>query len=294
MAIFAYTLDELVERCCKLLLHDWLEGTATGGTTLTVVDTSRYEDDDYFNSKNSFIYIRSGTYAGAYRRITDFAVVTGTGTITFAPAVGGDIVSGVTYSIHTTFSRDEVVEAINTAIDMVAEEAMVWVIDETTITLAADTFEYSLPTNLMYLYRVTMANSSGYFYDAPIPPDQYKIIYGSTPKIHFIQMPTDQQFEDHYYGGLWANSDFTADRKLRLEGLGSPATLSTDSATSPLSPAYIVYQAAALLHMSRVARPETDPDEHRVQSQLCQARADLERAKVVNIQLPPNSKRVRE
>jgi hypothetical protein len=293
MAIFAYTLDQLVEKTCKLLLHDWVEGTATGGSSTTVVDTSRYEDDDYFNSKNSFIYIRTGTYAGAYRRITDF-VQSATPTITFSPAVGGSIVATDTYSIHTNFSRDEVVEAINTAIDMVAEEAMVWVIDESTVTLAADTYEYDLPTSLMYLHRVTMADADGYFYDAPIPPDQYKIIYGTTPKIHFIQMPTDQQFEGHYYGQLWANSDFTADRVLRLEGLGSPATLSTDSSTSPLSPAYIIYQAAALLHESRIVRPETDPDEHRVQAQLCQTRADIERQKVVNIQLPPNSKRIRE
>jgi hypothetical protein len=292
MAIFSYTLDELVEKCCKLLLHDWIEGTATGGNSVTLVDTSRPEDNDYFNSRNSYIYIRSGTYAGAYRRITDYDSTTWT--ITFTPAVGGNIVSGVTYSIHTDFTRDEVVEAINTAIDMVAEEAMVWVIDESTITLVADTYEYSLPTSLMYLHRVTMADADGYFYDAPIPPDQYKIIYGSTPKIHFIQMPADMQFDEHYYGELWANSDFTAGRVLRLEGLGSPATLSTDSSTCPLSPAYVIYQAAALLHESRIARPETDPDEHRVQSQLCQARADLERAKVVNIQLPPGSKRIRE
>ena len=293
MAIYSETRDELVERICKLLLNDWLEGTATGGSTTTVVDTSRLEDDDYFNSKNSEVYIRTGVYAGSNRKITDF-VGGSTNTITFAPAVGDAIIATDTYSIHTEFKRDEVVEAINLAIDMVAEEAMVWVIDETTVTLVANTFEYNLPTSLMFLHRVTMADSDGYFYDAPIPPDQYKIIHGSTPKIHFIQMPPDQQFDGHYYGELWAKTDLTADRALRLEGLGSPDTLSTDTSTCPISPAYVCFQAAAILHMSRTRSTEQDPDDHRIQGQICQARADIERGKIVKMQLPVNSKRIRE
>lgn len=294
MAIYATTLDGLVERTCKLAINDWLEGTATGGSSTTLADTSRTEVDDYFNSLDyAEIYIRTGTYAGSTRQITDF--VDGvTPTITFAPAVGGNIIATDTYSIHTKFKRDKVVEAINLAIDMIAEEAMVWVIDETTITLVAGTYEYALPTSLMFLSRVTMADSDGYFYDAPIPPDQYKIIYGATPKVHFIRMPDDQQHEGHYYGELWASSDLTATRKLRVEGLGSPATLSTDSSTCPISPAYIVYQAGAILHGSKIRRAENDPDEHRVQYQFCQARANEERARIVPIQLPPNSKRVRE
>ncbi len=293
MAIFSNTLDALVEKCCKLLLHDWWEGIATGGSATTVVDSSRAEVEDYFNSlPYAEVYIRSGTYAGSTKKVTDF--VNSSGTITFSPALAGAIVSTDTYSIHSKFKREEVVEAINTAIDMVAEEAMVWVNDETTITLVAATYEYSLPTNFMFLYRVTMADSNGKFYDVPIPSDQYKIIPSATPKIHFIQMPIDQQHEGHYYGELWANSDLTASRKLRLEGLGSPAILSTDSSVCSISPAYVIYQAAALLHESRISRADSDPEEHAGQFKLCQARADLERARVVSIQLPPNSKRIRE
>jgi len=187
-----------------------------------------------------------------------------------------------------------VVSAINLAIDRVAEEALFWKIDETSITLVADTFEYDLPTDFMFLHRVTMANADGYFYDAPIPSDQYKIIYGATPKIHFIQFPADLKYEGHEYGRLWANTGLVAGRLLRLEGLGSAATLSTDAATCPIDPNYIIYQAAATLFLSRSRGTESDPDDNWKKGTGCQTIANQERERIVSVQLPPDSKRVRE
>lgn len=292
MALFAYTLDQLVEQCAKLLLHDFTEGTATGGSGVTLEDTSRLEVDDFFNSKGSYIYIRSGTYAGSLRKITNFAN-TG-GIITFSPTLAGNIVSGVTYSIHTDYSRDEVVDAINLAIDMVAEEAHIWKIDETSITLVAAQYEYSLPTDFMFIYRVTMADSDGNFYDEPIDPTHYLVIPGATPKLKFPKFPPSQKFEGHEYGRLFATSGFTAGRLLRVEGLGSPAALTTDASTCSIDPSYVVYQAAAILHSSRIRRPENEPDDHRTQAGVCQIAANTARVRVVKMHLPPNCKRCRE
>lgn len=299
MAIFAETLDDLVETICKLHLHDWVEGAATAdGTTATVKDTSLAAyADDYFNDQNSWIYIRSGAYAGHWAKISNFAVAgsPAVGTITFAPVAGGNIVTGVTYSIHTEFTHDEVVEAINLAINKVAERAMVWKIDEASITLVASTYEYSLPTDFMYIYRVTMANSTGGFDDMPeIPPDQYRVVPGATPKLRFCLTHGDERFAGHYLGQLWAETDLTATRKLRVEGLGSPDVLTNDTDTCPISPAYVTFQAAAFLHLSRVKRMENDPDENAVRYKLCQDQANIERAMVVSMQLPVNSKRIRE
>jgi len=295
MAIFNHTQDALVEMTCKLLLHDWSEGVATAeGTTATVKDTSRQEEDDHWNSKRSYIYLRSGDYATSWRKITDFTVATGVGTITFAPVIDGNTAVGITYSLHTDFPRDEVVDAINLAIDRVAEEALFWKIDETTTTLVAAQYEYDLPTDFMFLCRVTMANSDGNFYDAPIDPSNYKIIYGATPKLHFIGMPSDQKLEGHNWGSLWRDSDLVAGRLLRLEGLGSPARLANDGDTCPVDPNYIIHQAAATLFLSRARGTESDPDDNRTRGTICQGIANQERERIVKVQLLVNSKRIRE
>jgi len=295
MALHDYTLDNLVKMTCKLLLHDWTEGQLTeDGTTSTVVDTSRQEEDDYWNARGSYIYIRSGTYKTHWAKVTDFAVAASKGTITFAPVAGGAIVSGVTYSLHTDFPRDEVVDAINLAIDRVAEEALFWKIDETSVTLAAGTYEYDLPTDLMFLHRVTMADSDGHFYGSPIDPSQYVIVFGSTPKIKFMTFPKDRQFEGHEYGSLWGDVGLVDGRLLRLEGLGSPDVLSSDSSTCPIDPNYIIHQAAATLFLSRSRGSESDPDDNWKKGTGCQTIANQERTRIVKIQLPADSKRVRE
>lgn len=297
MAIFSETLDDLVETICTLLLHDWVGGTTTAsGSSTTLKDTALAAyADDYFNDENSWVYIRSGDYAGHWAKISDFAVSAGVGTVTFAPAADGTIASGIEYSIHTEFARGEVVQSINLAINSVAEHAHVWVRDEDSVTLVASTYEYDLPTNLMWLCRVTMANSDGEFDDMPeIPPSEYEIVHAPTAKLRFRKTYADELFAGHYVGDAWSETDLTADRALRLEGLGAPATLTTDSSACPISPAYVTFQAAAFLHLSRTKRSPEDPDEHYVQAKLCQDRADVERGHIVPMQLPIGAKRIRE
>jgi hypothetical protein len=176
----------------------------------------------------------------------------------------------------------------------VAEDAKFWEIDENTVTLAADTYEYDLPNDFMYLFRVTMADADGDFYDPPIDPDQYNIVFGSTPKLHFKTMHPDRKFEDHVVGRLWRDTDLVADRKLRLEGLAAQATLSADTSTCAIDPNYIIYQAAATLFLSRARGTENDPDDNRTRGTICQQIANIERERIVKMQLPANSKRIRE
>lgn len=295
MAIYSNTLDTLVEKVCRLC-GDWLEGTTTAsGTTATLIDTNRYEADDYFNSlPYCELYLRGGTYSGTSRyTISDW--VNSTGTLTFSPVLAGAPGSGVSYSIHREWPRQQVVDMINLAIDMVAEEALVWHKDETSLTLSAGTYEYAVPSNFMVIHRITMADEDDNFDDQdPIPPDQYRIVHGNTPLIRFNMMPDYAQADKTYYGGLWASDGLVASRILRVEGLASPDTLSSDSDTCSISPAYVVFQAAALLHGAKTRATEHDPDAHMAQSLQWQKRADVERGKVVDMQFPPNAKRVRE
>lgn len=298
MAIFSQTLDNLVEEVCRQI-DDWVEGTATGGSSSTVEDTSlACYGNDYFNDQDAWIYIRSGDAAGDYRKISDF--VSSGGVVSVTPNFTATVANTDTYSIHHTKSEDswhrpDVVAKINLSIQRVAEKAHVWNIDTTSITLVASTYEYNIPTSFMGIYRVTMAASDGGFDDMPeIPPSEYWVIPGSTPKLHFRRTHADQLFGGHYIGDSWAETSLTATRVLRIEGLGSPAVLTTDASTCSISPAYIAFQAAAWLHAMKIRSTENDPDNHRIQFEICQAIADREKAQVVGAQLPAGYKRCRE
>lgn len=298
MAIYSNSLAQLIEWTLKTVLHDWKGGTATGGTTATVVDTAREdEDDDYFQNTTpvSKVYIITTTDTaapiGERRRCTDF--VSSGGTITVSPVFSATVSAGDTYAITSEYEWAEVKDAINLAIEMVAEEALFYVQDESTITLSSATYEYAMPTSFMYLYRVSMADANGNYPD-PIPPDQYKVIKSSTPYLHLYRFPTEAQHKDIYYGALFADNDIVDSRTLRLEGLSTPDKLSADTDTSPINPNYLVYQAGALLHLGRISHATDAYDYHRVQMDVCQKRADIERARVVSTQLPPNSKKCRE
>ena len=296
MAIYSETLDDLVEKTCKLCLHDFRAGTATGGSNATVVDTNnRNEVDGFFtNLPYAEVYIRTTTDnlapIGQRRDITTYVV----GTVTVADVFTAAVGAGDTYSIHTEFPRDEVVEAINMAIDMVAEEALVWLVDETTIAaLVAAQYEYPLPTTMMWLFKVTMADADGNFEDVdPIPSSQYHILHSAVPVLKLDLFPTGQKHEGHYFGQFWAESDLVAGRALRLEGMASPATLSSDTSTCPISPAYVAFQAAAMLFGSRITG--NDVDANAARANYWQQRADIERARVVRVQLPAGAKRIRE
>ena len=288
MAIFATTLSDLVKRVCQLYLHDWYEGTTTSaGSSTTFVDTSRPESDDYFNSLNASIYLKSGSYAGSTRAITDWVASTYTGT--FAPALAGNSGSGVTYSIHSRFPRAEVVQAINDAIDQVAEEALFWKVDES-VTLTAGTYEYALPTSFMYITNVTMQDTVGKFRKDPVKPSLYKIIHASSPLLQFTTSGANNTID----GFNLSLDEFapTDTYKLRIEGLASPAILYTDTDTCPISPKFICAQAAATMCFSR-AGMSADTD-YAKQAGVWQQIADVERQRVVKIQLPINAKRVRE
>ena len=297
MAIFSYTLAQLIEKLHYQMTGYWKSGTATDGSTTTVEDTDRRETDDYFQNtipaSRFYIVTTTDTAAPSGEEATASDWVQSTGTVTVAPAYSVAPGAGDTYCILSEYTWEEMANAINMAIDIVAEDALVWSVDTTTITLVAATYEYNLPTTMMYVYRFTMGDADDGFDDQPaIPPDQWSIVHSSTPMVHFGLFPYYQRHSGHPYGELWAETDLTADRKIRIEGIATPATLSTNTATSSISPAYLVYQAAALLHESRAI--DNDSDLHRVRAELCQKRADIERARVVGVQLPPNARRVRE
>jgi len=295
MALYSYSRKELAERVGRLGLDDWKEGTCTGGTTATFVDTARYEVDDYFQNTTpiSRVRILSTTDGlapvGEEREIITWTQA-GTGTIlaqslfTVAPAAGD------TYVILSEYSWAEIVEAINSAIDLVGRTMLVDKISETT-TLQSSVYEYPIPSGFIYIYRISMADGEGDYPD-PLALEDWKIIRGlPTPRIHITRLHGDSIYEDHGVGDLFADSGVVAARTLRIEGLARQARLDTDDSICEINPEYVWRQAAASLHAKRIRRPENEPDEHRTKYQILKAEAEAIKASE-RLQLPPDSRRV--
>ena len=294
MTTYNTTLVDLVEMTARLF-GDWKSGIVDSGSTTTIVDDTRQEPDDYFQNTNpvSVVHITSTTDGsapqGEYSAATDSTHSSGTITVstdkpfTVAPEAGDK------YAVLSELDWDEVKWAINTAIQMVAKDALEWVVDETTVVIQSAAYEYALPTNFVRLFRVTQANSDGDF-PYPIPPDNYKVIKGSTPKIHFYRTNESVLGKDIYYSALWANSDLSDGKALRLEGLAMPTKLENNADTTGISPSYIMFQAAALLHRNRIADPRYDADYHKVRTEENETMARVERARMASPQLPPDSK----
>ncbi len=122
------------------------EGVATGGSTTTLIDTKdRTEDDDYWNGGTVWIIL---DYAGAGAApelecsiVSDF--VNSTGTVTLRDAVTVAIASGDRYAIASDWvPLHIIISKINQAL---MDMGVIPYTDSTTITIAANQTEYTLP-----------------------------------------------------------------------------------------------------------------------------------------------------
>lgn len=131
------------------------EGTATGGSTTTLIDTVELtQDDDFWNGGTVWItYDAGGSGAapqGEYSVVTDFA--TSTDTATLRSTLTAAIASGDRYAIaRTRYPLSLLIAKINEAIRNIGP---IEVTDISTITTAANQTEYTLPANLLDLREV--------------------------------------------------------------------------------------------------------------------------------------------
>lgn len=125
------------------------EGTATGGSTTTLIDTVyRDEDDDYWNSGTLWLVYDAGAAGaapqGEWARITDH--VSSTKTITFTGALTAAIAANDLYAVcDDEYPRDTIVSQINRSL---TDMGRIVYTDTTTITTADDQTEYTLPIGL--------------------------------------------------------------------------------------------------------------------------------------------------
>lgn len=120
-------------------------GAATSlGSTTTLVDAGRREQDDYYNYGTLFLPATSAT-----KLVTDF--VQTTGTITFSAALSSAVASGTRYSV-TNVGKEMLIQAVNAALNYMGEYT---VIDET-LDVTANTTEYTLPSGVTNVKRIEL------------------------------------------------------------------------------------------------------------------------------------------
>lgn len=135
--------------------------TTAGGSSLYLVDTTRFEVDDYYN--NGTVWIRSGDNANVTRRITDYDQ--SLGRVTFTPATDETVDADVYYTV-TNANRGRLVQTINQAL---LEMGGYPTYDET-LTVVNDTTEYTLPSGVRDVRRVEIITSSS-------APNEFKRLY---------------------------------------------------------------------------------------------------------------------
>jgi len=219
-------------------------------------------ENDYFTDWHGRFY--AGTHKDTNFIVTDF--VKTAGVVTFVPALGSAVVAGDLFELYPEFKAEEFNTAINLAISMVEKEALQDKLDASLETVES-TYEYTIPTGFLYIEDIFVESGTANRYSPSgdrIDFRHWRVLPGSTPKV-------------------WIDNNLKslpASRNLRLVGQAVQAQLATDAATCDINPAFLTFQAKALLHQSRIRGSGADFEEHQAQFQLSQAMADKERRHV--------------
>jgi len=258
MASPLYTIRQLLARQMgETIVGVPVDNFATNAFGVTRLATF---EDDYFNDRYGRFY--SGVARDTDYIVTDF--VKTNGVITFAPALSAAVTATDLFEIYQKdFTAQEFIDAINSAIDMVKDEALEDVV-ETSIELVSKVFEYDIPESFAYIDDVFKDSTAGKFelQDDRVDQRHWGILRnGSGSK-------------------LWLDANYfsiTAGRHLRLVGQGAPPELLLDTDVSRVNRTFVVYQAKALLHQSRIRGQGADSEGHRAQMVLSQNLANSER-----------------
>jgi hypothetical protein len=241
------------------MMNDLVTGTvgaspASGNFVCAETDWERA--DDFFNDFVE-IFCYSGTGVGTSGKPTDW--VNSTHRLTFLPAA--TLTATDLVELHRRFTVTEYNTAINHAIDMVANDALVDRVDET-IVLTAGTYQYDLPTQFLYIDGIWISDDNDDWVDeVPLDPRYWRAIKKSPLKIEFIK---------NLYSPVTS-------RTVRIVGMASPSILDIDAEASPIDPEYLVQAAKAFLHQSRIRGSDKDSEWHRDQMVLAISRADTRR-----------------
>jgi len=170
---FSNTL-KVIRISLSRMMDDCVIGTLSAGdtSTLTLSKTSPPEfynkPDDYFNANHYEVYINAGINIGNAYVASDW--VKDTHVLTVTPTAGSNFTTASVPELHSKFYSVELLEAINRAIDFYADKYLLDLKDETTIVLSRTArndnstsyiyaYEYALPTDCLWLHKVTTEDS---------------------------------------------------------------------------------------------------------------------------------------
>tara|TARA_R100001086_G_scaffold234434_1_gene156727 strand:- start:530 stop:1318 length:789 start_codon:yes stop_codon:yes gene_type:complete len=237
-------------------------GTNLTTTTMGITKLSVF-GDDYFNDWYGRFFL--GPLADNDFVIDDFDQLVEpsltNGMLTFKPTMSSAVTAQDQFEAYPDFSPAEMNDAINLAIASVEEEALQDKRDETITVVSSNTYEYDLPAGFSYIQTIVMEQGTSGRYSTSldtIDRKYWRILRGSPPKLWF----------DSNYVSL------TAGRKLRLIGQQAPGQLTKDGDLCSVDQSYVIYQAKANLHLSRISELG---DEHDKKMSVAQARAHEER-----------------
>ena len=240
MALFSNTLA-VTRQHLSAVVGDLILSTPSSASSVIALDTMLRKGDDYYNEHGYRGYCYEGTAIGQEREVSDFAAV---GTVTFAPAFSPALTTGDELEFHHIFTEDEYRKSINLAIESIKDgKYLIDLSDEATITLSADTYEYTLPTTMYYIHRLITEETAagGVFNEADeVDPRDWRLISSRKLKL-----------DDTRYS-------ITAGKDLRVEGQGVQATVASDTAVIKLPLDWLVQKAITFLPQNKIQSNKLD------------------------------------
>jgi hypothetical protein len=249
---------------------DAITGTPSSG----ILKKGQFSSDDLAAYPDDYFDDWHGRFYGGAHRDIDFAVTAfekednnqNKGVIAFTPDLSEIATVGDLFEMYPDYRPAEINDAINQAITMVEDEALQDVVDAS-IAIVASTFEYNVPSDLVFidqLYQET--GTAGAFRPSRDAIDyrHWRVLHDTPPRIWF----------DSNYTSL------TTGRKLRLVGQRRQSQLVLDSDMCSIRTTFLVYQAKALLHLSRIRGQGADSEQHTTEMAVAQGMADRERVLV--------------
>jgi len=168
MALYS-NVTSSIRQSISRILDDIILATVSSGTTTTAVLATtdppqfRNKANDYFNNLEYEVYTYAGINIGESAVASDWTIADHTLTVDRTLSA---FTTASKLELHKIFTSQELLNAINLAIDSdAAKKCLLDIKDDTTVVMAETTsndsntlytYEYNLPTNMLYVHRVTL------------------------------------------------------------------------------------------------------------------------------------------
>ncbi len=191
------------------LISPTLRSVATGGTQTTLVDTARSEPATYWIGGTIWLLGGAGLTGTSYR-ITGFDPATHTFTFDHATNWMGGVVAGVPYAAAPVdYSQWSLIAAVNYALASIGGP----LISNETLTTVAEQREYSLPTGVSGVKRVSFI-------------DPNDLSYNVQPSSHWVEQAGKLIFDDGF-------QPFVDSLKIHLDYQQAVTNLAADTDVLP-------------------------------------------------------------